>query len=219
MTSLAPIRRIYVAMEYPDCENNRALLESAVRYRRSPDTWLRWYCTFGGTSKAQAFFRALDGEWSVIDETYSRRTFPPCSFTTFHDLLWNTRDSRMWKRVAYDPWLARGKRLVSIDRQAGRLPQGLRQRVFDRDDARCRWCGTTSALNVDHIIPRRFGGLNDEENCQILCHRCNQIKRTIDEWHFGTLGSAYRRQLMRRQSRLALMESPFKAVNSFAPAI
>lgn len=41
----------------------------------------------------------------------------------------------------------------------------------------CAWCGTTEPpFNVDHILPRARGGLDDLSNYQVLCRRCNVRK-------------------------------------------
>lgn len=46
------------------------------------------------------------------------------------------------------------------------------------DDARCLACGSTSRLQVDHILPVHFGGPNDRSNLQTLCSICNRLKKT-----------------------------------------
>lgn len=49
-----------------------------------------------------------------------------------------------------------------------------------RDDFQCRYCGVTGddkLLEVDHIIPKSKGGLDDEENLVTACFDCNRGKR------------------------------------------
>ncbi len=57
-----------------------------------------------------------------------------------------------------------------------RLSDKLRARVFVRDGARCRRCGSTLALEVDHIEPLSCGGDDALNNLQTLCRRCNRRK-------------------------------------------
>jgi superfamily II DNA or RNA helicase len=55
----------------------------------------------------------------------------------------------------------------------------LKQQVKDRDRG-CLCCGSTSSrsLEVDHIVPKYFGGINILDNLQTLCSKCNQVKGT-----------------------------------------
>lgn len=43
---------------------------------------------------------------------------------------------------------------------------------------RCRYCGATERLTVDHIHPFSLGGTHDPKNLQCLCHSCNAKKKT-----------------------------------------
>jgi ATP-dependent helicase IRC3 len=53
----------------------------------------------------------------------------------------------------------------------------LKQQVKDRDRY-CLCCGGTRSLEVDHIVPKYFGGGNILDNLQTLCGKCNQLKET-----------------------------------------
>lgn len=52
----------------------------------------------------------------------------------------------------------------------------VRATVFSRDGNKCKHCGTTEYLAVDHVIPVRLGGSNELNNLQTLCIRCNSAK-------------------------------------------
>lgn len=41
------------------------------------------------------------------------------------------------------------------------------------------------ATDVDHIIPRRRGGTDDEGNLQALCHACHSRKTATDDERWG----------------------------------
>ena len=48
--------------------------------------------------------------------------------------------------------------------------------VYMRDGFRCRSCGATTDLTVDHIVPLVRGGTNELRNLQTLCRSCNSRK-------------------------------------------
>ena len=51
-----------------------------------------------------------------------------------------------------------------------------RQKVFDRDNNQCVFCGSRKDLTVDHILPKSKGGKSNSENLQTLCGPCNSRK-------------------------------------------
>jgi 5-methylcytosine-specific restriction endonuclease McrA len=54
-----------------------------------------------------------------------------------------------------------------------------RNNVFQRDRNRCQYCGQTfdrRDLNLDHVIPRHYGGRTTWENVVCSCVRCNTRK-------------------------------------------
>ncbi len=56
------------------------------------------------------------------------------------------------------------------------IPEALRDSVFERDGHVCRECGSTSDLQIDHIVPLSRGGSTVEGNLQALCEGCNKRK-------------------------------------------
>ena len=53
----------------------------------------------------------------------------------------------------------------------------LRERILRRDGYMCQQCGQTEGqLHIDHIIPRRLQGGDNEENLRTLCQKCNLSK-------------------------------------------
>lgn len=56
------------------------------------------------------------------------------------------------------------------------IPEELRWEVFERDDFRCKHCGSRWMLRADHIHPERYGGKATLANLQTLCERCNRKK-------------------------------------------
>ncbi len=57
-----------------------------------------------------------------------------------------------------------------------------RREVFLKAGSKCENCGSSYALEIDHIRPQALGGLNTSENLRLLCRSCNQ-RAAIH--HFG----------------------------------
>lgn len=66
------------------------------------------------------------------------------------------------------------------------IPKSLRYKILERDGNKCRSCGATNCLEIDHIIPRSKGGPTIESNLQVLCADCNRGKgASIQTRHIG----------------------------------
>src|SRR5690606_7834625 len=48
----------------------------------------------------------------------------------------------------------------------------------------CNYCGSNDNLALDHIFPKKYGGLDDAENLIFACRTCNSSKGKKDliEW-------------------------------------
>jgi 5-methylcytosine-specific restriction endonuclease McrA len=66
----------------------------------------------------------------------------------------------------------------------------LRAEVIERDEGRCRFCGSQCSddwpmdrLTIDHLLPTSRGGKNELENLVVACWQCNHRKgdRTPEE--------------------------------------
>jgi 5-methylcytosine-specific restriction endonuclease McrA len=53
--------------------------------------------------------------------------------------------------------------------------RSIRERILRRDGFICQYCGQ-EADTVDHVIPRRLGGLDNDENLLSACYKCNLAK-------------------------------------------
>lgn len=65
--------------------------------------------------------------------------------------------------------------------ERGKVSNRMRFAVYNRDGNRCRRCGNTYDLEVDHIYPISKGGKTTFDNLQTLCHKCNSQKSNIIE--------------------------------------
>ena len=57
------------------------------------------------------------------------------------------------------------------------IRKDVRARVMEKCGNACVYCGSTEDLTMDHLVPTRRGGLNEEENLQVACRVCNADKR------------------------------------------
>lgn len=58
-----------------------------------------------------------------------------------------------------------------------------RKNIIRRDNHRCQYCGTSTNLTIDHLIPKSRGGEDSWENLTTACIKCNNKKgdRTPEE--------------------------------------
>ena len=54
------------------------------------------------------------------------------------------------------------------------IPSTIRHAVYMRDRGICQNCGSTRAMQVEHIKPYAVGGEHSLENLRLLCRSCNQ---------------------------------------------
>jgi hypothetical protein len=64
----------------------------------------------------------------------------------------------------------------------GHIPAAVRREVWSRDEGKCAWpldsggiCGSTTRVEIDHIVPRGRGGPSTIDNCRLTCAAHNQF--------------------------------------------
>jgi hypothetical protein len=69
------------------------------------------------------------------------------------------------------------KAAISDIKPIGRIiAKQVKDSVWNRDNGKCRECGSNEKLEFDHIIPFSKGGSNTYRNIQLLCEPCNRKK-------------------------------------------
>ena len=56
------------------------------------------------------------------------------------------------------------------------ITEELRNEIYARDNYKCRSCGASDSLSIDHIIAFSKGGKTVYENLQTICFPCNLKK-------------------------------------------
>jgi len=74
----------------------------------------------------------------------------------------------------------------------GHVPAAVKRAVWSRDEGKCQCpldsggtCGSTTRLEIDHVIPRGRGGASTVENCRLACAAHNMLAaRQVygDDW-------------------------------------
>jgi 5-methylcytosine-specific restriction endonuclease McrA len=92
----------------------------------------------------------------------------------------------------------RGRRIWQHRKiSAGYVSGTLHYEVLKRARFRCELCGVSAdvrALEADHIVPRSRHGVDDLDNLQALCYRCNASKRDRDDTDFRGVTESYKRR-------------------------
>lgn len=117
------------------------------------------------TSKIRCVFCR---DYYLREEMYREVSPKVCSNTCLQDYLAALRLKRAQKTA--DRQAGSERRYVKKrQRQAESLPITVRRRIKRRDDEHCRWCGTSSNLQVHHIEYRSQGGTDEDHNLITLC--------------------------------------------------
>ncbi|MHB1680044.1 MAG: HNH endonuclease [bacterium] len=132
------------------------------------------------TSLKRALILLYQGVAKAVDENY--RTF---AFDLWKDIavLDKTQSIGLVNKFIRVP---RVILLINYDKVPKRYIKFSRANIFLRDKNKCQYCGKEfkkNDLNLDHVIPRAYGGISSWENIVCSCIKCNRIKggRTPEE--------------------------------------
>jgi 5-methylcytosine-specific restriction endonuclease McrA len=97
------------------------------------------------------------------------------------------RECLLRRRVgdAHPNWMA-DRSMVRDGRRGQNFVPAVKRAILERDEYRCRECGSSQNLTIDHIVPVFEGGLGVVENGQTLCADCHKSKTRLDRgryWH------------------------------------
>ncbi|KPQ00934.1 MAG: Restriction endonuclease [Bacteroidetes bacterium HLUCCA01] len=88
-----------------------------------------------------------------------------------------------------------------------------RKNIMKRDGNKCQYCGKTSDLTIDHVLPRSRGGQDTWENLVTACGKCNHKKgnRTPREAGMPLFREPYRpNHIMFLREYLGQVQEPWK---------
>ena len=95
---------------------------------------------------------------------------------------WRIANADFWKE--YQRFFHNDRR--EKIKSSGRLSRGLVQTLLMEQDSRCPYCPANliDGFDLDHYIPIARGGLNVDDNIQLLCGPCNRAKGAKDPLQF-----------------------------------
>lgn len=79
-----------------------------------------------------------------------------------------------------------------------------RARIYAKTNSRCGYCGNYPDVEqIDHLIPKKKGGGNTEDNLMLACRRCNNLKKskTPQEFKAYIFGAAHLEALQKSLKR------------------
>ena len=136
--------------------------------------------------------RVLSKNHAIVERTrdnYKIQGFSDLSEPEIADLIQICKDriEGFWKERKLSPFEHRRK-------SSGYISGSIKYEVLAKAKLRCLLCGAPDkerALEVDHIVPRAFGGSDDISNLQALCYKCNSMKRHTDSTDFRDVLERY----------------------------
>ncbi len=101
--------------------------------------------------------------------------------------------------VRFDTQLMQNPEIGGVEYQQGQL-QGyeIREYLLEKGGRKCADCGLVDApLEVEHIIPKSWGGSNRVSNLTLACNDCNQRKgsQTAEEFGFPSIQTQAKKSL------------------------
>ena len=76
------------------------------------------------------------------------------------------------------------------------ITKATKEKVWERDQGRCIFCGSSQAMTNAHVIPRSHGGLGVEENIVTACIICHyEMDQTIRRQQYLDAAKKYLKEI------------------------
>jgi 5-methylcytosine-specific restriction endonuclease McrA len=128
----------------------------------------------------RAFSLLASGHASVVyEENEDFQIFDMMDWVDFSQYNQPASDMEIVHTVRYSIRVPKIILLSIFDKVPKKDLKLTRKNVFERDKYQCQYCGKrlpSEELNLDHVIPRHYGGKTTWENIVCSCVKCNSRK-------------------------------------------
>lgn len=128
----------------------------------------------------RAFSLLASGHASVVyEENEDFQIFDMMDWVDFSQYNQPVSDLEIVHTVRYSIRVPKIILLSIFDKVPKKDLKLTRKNVFERDKYQCQYCGKrlpSEELNLDHVIPRHYGGKTTWENIVCSCVKCNSRK-------------------------------------------
>jgi len=128
----------------------------------------------------RAFSLLASGHASVVyEENEDFQIFDMMDWVDFSQYNQSVSDMEIVHTVRYSIRVPKIILLSIFDKVPKKELKLTRKNVFERDKYQCQYCGKrlpSEELNLDHVIPRHYGGKTTWENIVCSCVKCNSRK-------------------------------------------
>ena len=128
----------------------------------------------------RAFSLLASGHASVVyEENEDFQIFDMMDWVDFSQYNQPGSDMEIVHTVRYSIRVPKIILLSIFDKVPRKDLKLTRKNVFERDKYQCQYCGKrlpSEELNLDHVIPRHYGGKTTWENIVCSCVKCNSRK-------------------------------------------
>lgn len=128
----------------------------------------------------RAFSLLASGHASVVyEENEDFQIFDMMDWVDFSQYNQPVSDMEIVHTVRYSIRVPKIILLSIFDKVPKKDLKLTRKNVFERDKYQCQYCGKrlpSEELNLDHVIPRHYGGKTTWENIVCSCVKCNSRK-------------------------------------------
>jgi hypothetical protein len=159
------------ASELNDIQENIALIyDNALNYyTRRHDSTKTWQRMFGEPVINYPELQALHLNESELQNVYGKGECSVCGSSTMLEIGWENDTPQLFC-MNHNPQASRYR-----EKAYNIIPVDVREYVWHRDNGQ-GICGHNQYLQYDHLIPRKWGGSNTENNIVLKCRSCNLSK-------------------------------------------